>query len=548
MRCLPCLALVAAWPTWTACGAEDDDRPTGPLAYTATHYDYRFDLTTRAAEVDVTLAVTAPGDCLDIGLRAEAPADIRLDGEPATGQFAGGVLTACGPGWNAGDEVVLSAAMTVALETWEDSQVGYSVGTDVEGNPFHYLVSWVGGCDRFGPCDAAPDRFARYAFEVTHPAGMQVLCPGAITPGATVTTCAFEHAGGPTYSTFGLAASPSWVATDLGDWGGVRATLHDAPSSGTLDRLDAARHRDFLAWMVERFGPYPYGDELRLFTGPTYWSGFEHPGTIALNDTLVAFPGSAYARPLEHITNHEIAHQWAGDQTTLADTYDFVWKEAMAEYLSFAFEHETEPDIGLRTARAWRTFASASAYYPVPGERPELLHYYGDVYGPGPMILFRQVEAMFGRDAVIEALQSVLGAERALSVEDVRAALEQATGADFATYFDRWVFGEGAPAWPQVTIDVADAGAGAVTATATQLAADGAWFGMAFPVRLLGAAGETHDVWLDFGVDGAEAASATATPGFAVTDWDVDPDAYSLVREASAAAAPPTRFNPWVAR
>src|SRR5690606_8409070 len=145
---------------------------------------------------------------------------------------------------------------------------------------------------------------------------------------------------------------------------------------------------------------YPYGDELRVVTGPTYWSGFEHPGNIVLDDGLDRPMSSRYSRPVAHVLNHEIAHQWAGDQTTLADTYDFVWKEAMAEYLSYVYEDEAGiPNEALVTARAWKAFANGAAYYPVPEDatRPTLLQYYGEVYGPGPMILFRQLESLASR-------------------------------------------------------------------------------------------------------------------------------------------------------
>src|SRR5690606_23155931 len=104
-------------------------------------------------------------------------------------------------------------------------------------------------------------------------------------------------------------------------------------------RLDVDEHKAFTAWMVENFGPYPYGNELRFAVGPTYWNGFEHPGNIILNDRLnTGGIGESFSNPLAHTTSHEIAHQWAGDQTTLADTYDFVWKEAMAEYLVYAHQ------------------------------------------------------------------------------------------------------------------------------------------------------------------------------------------------------------------
>jgi len=525
------LALIAL----SGCGS-DTEPPTGPITYDVLRYDYSIDLATRAATARVTFDVVEPGDCMTIGFRATALADVTFDDEPIdSGGLDGDALTACGVGWEAGTQVVLGATLTVPDETWGDSQVGYSVSQDLEGGDFTYMVGWVGGCDRFGPCDGTPSAFARYRLEVTHPPGTQVLCPGVVDAGDTTTVCDFDYDGGPTYSTFALAADANWQETDLGDWDGVHVTLYDQPSTGTAARIDSDMHAQYLAWMADLFGPYPYGDELRLATGPTYWAGFEHPGNILLDDRLAA---GLSRYPLNHTVNHELTHMWAGDETTLADTYDFTWKEAMAEYLSFVFEDEQIGEAtALSTARSWRSGAASAEFYPVPGEKPALLDYYGDVYGAGPMVLFRQLEALYDRDTVLSALQLLLGEQRAIGVADVKAALEQTTGADLTGYFDKWVYGTGAPTWPHVNVAVADNGDGTVTVTVDQVAQGDGYYGMAFFVRLTGDNdGEEQDVWIDFGVDGSPSASATVTPGFVVTGHTVDPLAHSLAQENGAAA------------
>jgi aminopeptidase N len=537
-RCVP-IALILC-----SCGG-DEDGPTGPASVAVLAYDYAFDLESRDAAVIATLRIDVAGDCVELPMRASGLADVMLDGEPIDdGELEGGILTACGRGWEVGEEIGLEARMSVPLETWGESQVGYSVSTDAEGAPFHYLVSWIGGCDRFGPCDSAPDRFASYRFTVTHPPGMRVLCPGTIEAGETETVCQLDQAA-PTYSGFGLAAGPSWREVELGSWaGGVRATLYDMPSVDMAAALDVDAHDRFLAWMAARFGPYPYGDQLRFFVGPTYWSGFEHPGNIALSDLLHLDP-SAYADPLTHVVNHEIAHQWAGDQTTLATTHDFVWKEAMAEYLSFVFEEEElSQEIGLTTARAWKLFAQGALFHPVPEEAPPLLDYYGDVYGPGPMILFRQIEGMFGREPVMAALAELLGEERALSVDEVQAALEAATGADLANYFDVWVRGTGAPRWPLFEVEWTQEGDAPLEWTVRQTFPAEPLYGCAFAIAFV-RQGQRHEAWVDLGPDGVAELSGSADPGFAATNAVVDPNGNCLAFRA-VSSAPAPRGNPWI--
>jgi aminopeptidase N len=542
--------LLLWFPIALACGGGEEELPTGPAAVTVLHYDYALDLESRAAAVSAALRFDTPGDCVHLPVRAGGLEDVRLDGEPIRdGALEGGVLTACGRGWQAGEEVALEARMVVALETWGESQVGYSVTTDAEGAPFHYLVSWVGGCDRFGPCDPAPDRFATYRFTVSHPAGTRVLCPGVIEAGERESACTLDQPA-PTYSGFGLAAGPSWVEVPLGDWGGVEATLYDMPSVDMAAALDRDAHARFLAWMEDRFGPYPYGDQLRLFAGPTYWSGFEHPGNLALADTLHTAP-SPYADPLTHVVNHELAHQWAGDRTTLTAARDFVWKEAMAEYLSFVFEdEELSADDALATARAWKSFAAGAQYHPVPEDEPEppLLDWYGDVYGPGPMILFRQLEAMVGRDAVMAALGELLADQGVRSIEDVRAALEAASGADLANYFDTWIYGSGAPTWPRFEVTWTQTRTGPLSYTVRQVTPQGRLYGCAFAVAFTRDA-QRADARIDLGPDGTAEVTGTLEPGFHATAAVVDPDATCLAFPATAArTAPRPRIAPWRAR
>ena len=381
-----------------ACGG--DEAPVGAISATVTHYDYAFDIETRAAHAKVTATVDVEGDCLTLPLRAREldATSLRVDGAPAArGTVTEEALTLCGPGHETGATITLEVDLVVPLETVAQSQVGYSITTGAQGNQLHYLVSWVGGCDRFGPCDNRPDQFATYAFHVSHPATHMVACPGEIaTPSPTETRCEFGHAGGPTYSTFGLAAYPiaAWVPTDKGMWGAARVTVYDRPGTNMTERIDSAHHAGFMTWLASQFGPYPFGDELRILTAPTYWNGFEHPGSIILDDGLARVMAPAYLDNVQHILDHEIAHQWAGDQTTLADTYDFVWKEAMAEYLTFAYEAMVAPAAAATTVGAWKRFSVGAAFFPVPGEQPALFDYYGDVYGPGPMILFRQIEVL----------------------------------------------------------------------------------------------------------------------------------------------------------
>jgi aminopeptidase N len=552
------VAAVLVLGTVTACGGGGDDEPlpTGPITARLEHYDYAFDLESRRATAAVTATIETGGDCFQIPYRAGV---LEIDTVMIDGVLARSVTVdndianICGAGYAAGTTVAITGELEVELATLRDSggsvtDVGYSVSTDRWGNSMYYLVSWVNGCDRFGPCDRRPDVFATYTFTVTHPAGVTVNCPGTITnPDATTTRCDFAFPGGPTYSTFGLIGSTGYTVTDF-DFAGIATRLYDHDGSGVAARIDAAYHGGFLDFMRDHFGPFPYGTELRVVTGPTYWSGFEHPGNIVLDDRLGTPPGPTgtyYKDPLAHILNHELAHQWAGDQTTLADTYDFVWKESMAEYLTYVYEDQTDPDAALRTRRYWKAASAGAAYFPVPEDAtlPALVDYYGYVYGPGPLILFLQIEKLSSREAVLTAIESLLGTPRALSVAEVETALADATGLDLDAYFAAWVHGAGAPAWPRIRATY-DGGTGMLTVSQTNQAS-----GVRpckFKVELRGdAVGDSLAVDVDTFTNGPDQVIAvTPAPAFPVTQTVLDPDFECLVQAATTVAKPLDR-HPW---
>lgn len=529
-----------------ACGG--DPLPQGDLTATITRYDYSFDIDSRLAHTKLTATVDSEGNCWTLPNRAQVDGITARIGTNA-GDAADSVsltadsITVCGAGFSAGSELVLELDLTIPMQTLSTSQVGYSITNDADNNKFYYLVSWVNGCDRFGPCDSRPDRFARYAFTITHPAGFVARCPGVISePSPTETHCEFDHDGGPTYSTFGVAVYPAWTQTAKGKWGSVDVTLYDRAATKIDTNIDSVYHAGFVEFMERTFGPFPFGDQLRVLTAPTYWSGFEHPGNIVLDD-LLARQRSAYLHPVAHVLDHEMAHQWAGDQTTIASTYDFVWKEAMAEYLAFVYESTADPPAAAVTASAWKAFSAGARFFPVPGEQPTLFDYYGDVYGPGPMVLFRQLEVLTSRDQVIAALQSVLGKQRALSVDELIAALSTTTGLDLTAYANGWIRGKGTPDWPRFMVTTTPMG-GMTQVTVRQTNPSSGRV-CKFHVALRGAQ-PGEEVLVEVNTlqnTGPDHQTMITTPAFAIASTVIDPLSECLAFPSNAAAAP--AVHPW---
>jgi aminopeptidase N len=508
---------------------EDAQPVRGPARVVVERYDYNLDITTRRVTSRLTLRVVTAGDCLTIGFRHVAAENVTFNDVAAREvMVANDTLLACDGnkrGWAAGSMVTLSVTSTERQTTLMPTQVGFSTRTSMGGQRFTYLLSWVGECARHGPCDATPSAFAQYQFTVAHPKGVQILCPGTVEATDTQTVCNLTQRA-PTYTAFGvMALAGGWRQTSLGSAGNVDVTLYDTMGSRVTDTIDRPNTTGFLNWMIDRFGTYPYGTSMRLVSAPTYWAGFEHPGNISLAETL---PMSGR---MDHTIRHEIAHQWAGNQATLATVKDFVWKEAMAEYLAYVYEDETNglSDVANTTLSIWRDASARADHWAIPNEDIPLSTFYGSSYGPGPMILFRQLEVMFSRMQVINALRMLISRERALSIDDVRMALEATTGAQLGNYFSAWLRGTGAPAWPGVAVTRTSNTDGTVSVAVRVQTRDAVVRPCKFTVRLTGEGGRRLDVPFVVGLDGSQPQAAMVRPDFTVTGEVLNPLYEALV-------------------
>jgi aminopeptidase N len=513
-------ASVGSTTTSTGVGAG----PSGAIDGAITRYLYAFDLTTGQARSSLDVSVKTPGDCY--ATKCELPVTgVKWNDSPASkSSVENGALSACGHGIDAGKTLALAADVSVVEQTFLGLDVGFSRRKNLAGGQFSYLLSWVGGCDRFGPCDDEPSRLASFRFEVKHGPADVVLCPGVLTKSDTKTICELSGTLAPTYSAFAIAADPQWQKSKLLAVAGVDLVMYEVPQGAIAKTLDANSVGEFMTWITSLLGAFPYGSELRVAAGPTKWLGFEHPANIVLYENLPKFK-SAYANATMHVLMHEIVHQWAGDRTTLASAADFVWKEAIAEYLSYVFEDERRP-MGEAAASLtyWDGISLQSKHHPRPtDDPPPAVHtFYGDVYGPGPLVLFIQLESMLGRKIVLDGIKKFLSEPGAKSVADLKAALESASGKSLTAYFDSWVFGIGVPEWPTFAIKHEQVG-DQVKVTVTQENASKKLYGCAVEVEIAGASKKAVAT-VDFGLE-PKSASASTTITFAeqVTGTSLDP-------------------------
>lgn len=478
--------------------------PEGDIALNVTRYEYEFATQTGAAKSTLLLNVYPPGgDCVVVKA-PEGLTDVRWNGNtPQRTESVEDGIRVCGTGIFAG-QVKLEARFTVPLQTYDFTQVGFSRRQDKAGNTFSYLLNWVEACDRFGPCDDRTDLLAQYVFTVKHAQGERVLCPGQRTrPDDTTTKCTLTGlTKAPTYSSFAVASNPAWVSSTFTEVANkFKVVFYEVPGGKLASSLNGGDVTAYLHWIIGELGPLPYGTELRVAGAPTDWLGVEHPANLILREDLPDLRRD-YANMTMHTLMHEVVHQWAGNRTTLSRPFDFVWKEAIAEYLTYLYELSARPPGEAEQTRAyWDRLARTAAYYPQPRDDPPpvFLSLASDVYGTGPMILFLQLEPLLGEDAVLRGIKSFLSQPGDRSVEDLRVALEQASGKNLRPYFDAWVHGEGDPDWPYFEVSTEEDD-GEVTVTALQRSVSGTHYPVSVDVLLQGAT-QRRLVTLDYGLE-----------------------------------------------
>ncbi|MET0402622.1 MAG: M1 family aminopeptidase [Cystobacter sp.] len=513
------------------------DPPSADFAARVVHSHYDFDLrptdnAPRAAHSRLYVKVPGPGGDCTVLKGPPGITQVRWNGLPAARVEAlEGAWRLCGP-TSPGQTVVIDADLQVPVMTYDYTQVGFSRRVDRQGNVASYLMSWVEQCDRLGLCDDAPDQLTTFSFEVTHNANDVVLCPGTrLAVGPTQTRCGSFLQKAPTYSAFAIASNPAWVRKTFTETRTTRLEFYEVPGGLLAPALDPAALAGYLEWLTQLLGPLPYGDTLRVAGAPTDFLGMEHPGNIILREDLPLLR-SEYANSTRHTLMHEIAHQWAGNRTTLADAYDFAWKEAIADYLTYVHEARHWPQDAAKTRAYWDRMARSAMFYPRPGNRPApFLTFAADVYGTGPMLLFLQLEDLLpgGQEAVLSAIQRFLAVPGARDTVYLRESLEQAAqlppGA-LESYFKTWIHGDTEPDWPYLDVTpTRDEETGQLTLTVTQLTYEGGVYPMKVKVRVQGET-TTRDIVVDYGLAPASATVVTPPEPFPepVLQVSVDPD------------------------
>ena len=163
---------------------------------------------------------------------------------------------------------------------------------------------------------------------------------------------------------------------------------------------------------------------------------------------------------IEAIIAHEYFHNWTGNRITCRDWFQLCLKEGLTVYRDQQFTSDMRSaavkridDAVLLRARQFREDAGPLAHPPRPSSFVEINNFYTvTVYEKGAEIV-GMLHRLAGADGYKQALDIYFDTHdgSAATIEDFRAAFEQAMGTDL-TQFARWWTD---PGTPHVTVDEA---------------------------------------------------------------------------------------------
>ncbi|HXF04885.1 MAG TPA: M1 family aminopeptidase [Blastocatellia bacterium] len=247
----------------------------------------------------------------------------------------------------------------------------------------------------------------------------------------------------------GSLALGKYIVKEVTNPSGVRLELFAKP--GDENRLEALAEPlgQMLKVYIARFGPYAFGDRLRIAEVDNetldYYSG---PGVLFLAPHLVAGD-----RPLDlGRLAREVAYQWWGQAVALR-SFDDAWlSQGLAQYSSLLFREATAPQAEYEqalqeTMERALAFESAASIARAPIQLYDLSPSYQAIVFYKGAFVFHMLRYVLGDEKFFSLITSYYNTYNGknASIADFETLTSRVAGREMRAFFGLWVDSTGVP-------------------------------------------------------------------------------------------------------
>jgi aminopeptidase N len=462
-----------------------------PQPFDALHYDIRLSLPSTGSRIagttDIRLAVGTPrADTLALDFTGLEITGVQVNGAGARARHERGKLLVPLPG-----DLAAGQELQVRVDYGGTPDDGLLIRRNVHGQPSIFADNWPNRARFWFPAIDHPADKATASFTIDAPESWLVVANGHLverpasdspSPSASLPTAAGQRRWRweirepiSTYNmVVGAAALDRRVvgSTCVTPQRCIEVTTYLFPEDSAAGAASFRRAVQMIEYYSGVIAPYPY-EKLAHVQSSTRFGGMENATAIFYDERAIA-----KGQDIEVVVAHETAHQWFGNAVTPADWPHLWLSEGFATYFATLFLERAdgvERRRQLLEADRLQIVRSKVVERPVVDASPrdlfELLN--ANAYQKGGWVL-HMLRGMIGDAAFFDGIRRYYRRHEhaTAATDDLRLAMEQASGRELGWFFNQWLFRPGVPRL-RVTSRW-DAGARAVDVTIEQMQS-GSW-------------------------------------------------------------------------
>jgi tetratricopeptide (TPR) repeat protein len=277
-----------------------------------------------------------------------------------------------------------------------------------------------------------------FSVKIDVPEGVAVAASGRFDP----KTGRYEAAAA---RTFGLSLATGLKSVSR-EADGVRITSYFTDKGAKAAAICLETAADAVHFYKEWLGFYPFPFLNIIPGGPGRWGGYPVATGIVAIHGLETYVEGESPRHWQHITSHEIGHEYWGEWILDPDEPAWLWI-AMGIFADTEFMTVCGFDPDRRAGWMGNYINAVPMYYDLtldapPGRENAVRFDFNNtvIHSKGPAAMFA-LDSVLGRDTFLRVYKRCLRGfgGRRLGWRDFRTVAEQESGQNLAWFFDAWV-------------------------------------------------------------------------------------------------------------